>query len=388
MKSVYWRPKKISATATLGIGLFAVALLAVVELAPRFTGSQFLKEQQMATDIATQCREHVLALRKSQGLSVNQLFDPHRTGVVGTAMSPITSKPANLESKQISLHPQFPAAVVQMLVEAGVSQGDTVAIGWTGSFPGLNISLAAAVEALDLQPVIIASVTASQYGANEPKLTWLDMESSLRGAGLLRSQSLAATVGGPADCGVGMGEKAHKLVREATSRNNVPLINAGRLSKSIDTRMELQTQNQSHIAAYINVGGGVASSGGTDSIFNSGVTSKLPSEPGPDCVMQRFSEQGTPVINLAYPQSLAKKFGLSQSPDAWQTASLTNKTLASRSKPNRIAALLCLAVICGVLRSCVLSDLGSRTWTYVKGLLRGKPALRAVGQEDGPQLMA
>lgn len=383
MKSVYWRPKKISASATLWIGLFAVALLAVVELAPRFKKAAFVEEQQKATEIAARCHEHIRALRDSKGMKVNTLFDPKRTGLVGTAMSPITSKPGNLESKQISLHPQFPAAVVQMLADAGVSPGDTVAIGWTGSLPGLNIALASAVEALDLQPLIIASVTASQYGANEPELTWLDMEASLRKAALVSSQSMAATVGGPADCGVGMGEEAHELVRRATNRNDVQLINARRLSKSIDARMQLQSLTENRIAAYINVGGGVASSGGSDSIFHSGVTKVLPEEGGPDCVMQRFSATGTPVINLAFPQSLAKKFGLTESRDAWQTASLT-----SQNKPSRIASLLCLLAIYGVLHSCVLSDLGSRTWTYVKALLRGKPALRAVGQDDGPQLMA
>ena len=250
MKSVYWRPKKVSASSTLAVGVFAALLLAAVELIPRYTKSTFDQEQQVANKIAADCRAHVRELRKSLGLNVNGLFDPQKTGLVGTAMSPITSKPANLDSKQISLHPQFPAAVVQMLVDAGVTPGDTVAIGWTGSFPGLNISLAAAVEALDLQPRIIASVTASQYGANEPQLTWLDMETSLRDGGLLRSRSMAATVGGPADCGAGMSEETHKYVREATARNGVELFRANRLSESLSH--ECACKHKSNLAIESN----------------------------------------------------------------------------------------------------------------------------------------
>ena len=88
------RSGESSQLANVAIGVFAVLALAAVELVPRYTKSAFDEEQVMANEIAVQCRAHVRELRKSRGLRVNGLFDPQKTGLVGSAMSPITSKPA------------------------------------------------------------------------------------------------------------------------------------------------------------------------------------------------------------------------------------------------------------------------------------------------------
>ena len=101
MKSVYWRPKKVTSRATLMIGVFALAALLFVELMPRLKGSEQEKQQRKAMELASRCRTHILQLREQKGLELNKLFDPGATGLVGTAMSPITSKPGNLDSKQL-----------------------------------------------------------------------------------------------------------------------------------------------------------------------------------------------------------------------------------------------------------------------------------------------
>ena len=383
MKSVYWRPKKVAASTTLYIGLFALVLLAIIELLPRFATPEFAAEKLAANQHAQLCRYKIREARESHGLKINTLFDPTESGLIGTAMTSITSKPANLEAKQISLHPQFPAAIVQMLRDAGVRNGDTVAVGWTGSFPALNIALSSAIESLELRPIAVASVTASQYGANEAELTWLDMESALFDAGLLGFRSQSATIGGPADCGKGMSKASRNLAKDAIARNGVSALNAKHLAQSIERRMKVVSRNAKDrpIAAYINVGGGVASCGGSDCVFRSGLNVDVTTEAAPDCVMQRFAASGTPTIHLAHPRTLAGRLHFTDH----QTAAMVSP---STSRPNPWLAAAAFLIVCVVLRGFVLQDFGNQLTQALIRKFKREPEFRTVGQVNGPQLMA
>jgi poly-gamma-glutamate system protein len=386
MKSVYWRPQKMAATTTLAIGLGALVALALVEMLPRLSMSSYHDEQVRANQLAELCRERIAQARKSKGLPIHAKFDPLRSGLIGTVMTSITSKPANLRAKQLSLHPQFPALIVQMLKEAGVRNGDTVAVGWTGSFPAFNVALAAAMETMQLRPIIISSVTASQYGANEPEFVWLDMERELHTAGLIGFRTQAATIGGPGDCGKGMSQQSLDDARAAMRRNDVEFLATRRLSESIDKRMSwLQASSDGQpITAYVNVGGGVASCGGEKADFETGGNA-VAADPTVDCMMQRFSARGIPVVHLAHPHQFASRHGLSESTESWQSSTVTIR--ADRA-PSRILALLVLVLICLVLQAFVLKDVGYQLARDVMMILRRRPTLRIVGQKDGPQLMA
>ena len=71
-----------------------------------------------------------------------------------------------------------------------------MAVSFSGSFPALNIAVLSAARVLDLHPVIISSVGSSMYGANQPEMTWLDMERILADKGLFPYRSNAASLGG------------------------------------------------------------------------------------------------------------------------------------------------------------------------------------------------
>lgn len=386
MKAVYWRPQKMPAKTTFWIGIVAIAALIGVELLPRITTPNYANEKLAAIQLGERCRAEIRDLRQARGLPINKQFDPYRTGLVGTAMSSITSKPADIRAKQLSLHPQFPAAVVQMLKDAGVQAGDTVAVGWTGSYPALNLALATAMETLDLRPLIVGSVMASQYGANETDLVWLDMEQALAEANLINFRTGVATVGGSADCGKGMADQSLADVRAAMQRNRVEKLSVSLLSESIDRRMRwLESKSADEpIAAYVNVGGGVASCGGDKGVFEAGLSS-VTSGPTVDCVMQRFYERGTPVIQLAKAKDLAAQFGFTASADSWQS---TQVAMRSSATPNRIVALVTLVLLWSLLQAFILKDTGYQLMRDALRLVRNRPSLRVVGQEDGPQLMA
>ena len=97
------------------------------------------------------------------------------------------------------MNPNFAAVVVEWLKELGVKSGDVVAVGASGSFPAMNIAVYAALHELGIEPIIISSTAASQWGANEPSFTWLDMEAVLRKSDVFPYKSVAASLGGVGD---------------------------------------------------------------------------------------------------------------------------------------------------------------------------------------------
>ena len=202
--------------------------------------------------------------RLRRDLAIDPQFDPMRCGLIGEPMSLVTTRPGELRAKQTSCNPNFAAAIVELLDQAGVRPGDTVAIGWSGSFPAMNLAVCAAVETMELRPIVLASATSSQYGANHPDFFWLDMESSLRQRGLLSLRSSAVSLGGAADRGLGLSPEAIECIEAAIARNEIPLMRSETREEAVQQRMDrfAELAGDQEIKAYINVGGGVASTGG------------------------------------------------------------------------------------------------------------------------------
>src|SRR5210317_1920655 len=102
-----------------------------------------------------------------------------------------------------------------MLKEVRLKENDVVAVAFTGSFPGLNIAVLAALQTLNLYPLIITSIGASNWGANDPYFTWLDMERELYNAQIFKYRSIAASIGGGLDRGRGLSPEGRKLIKDA-----------------------------------------------------------------------------------------------------------------------------------------------------------------------------
>ncbi len=307
-----WGPKPVPTWLLVilaGISLGAAALAmdargSVGEVGPRGRSAASL----MAAGI-----ERIAAARpaRGQGLSAG---DVNRTGLVGLAESPITSSVGVLTAKRTATNPNWAAVVTDLLSDAGVRPGDTVAAGFSGSFPGLNLATVAAAQAMQVRLLVITAVAASNWGANDPAFTWLDMESVLTPAGL-RVDSLGASIGGVADAGVDLPPGGPRLLLAAIRRNGVPLIEGGSLAARVDGRMSLYTQAAGgrRIAAFVNVGGAQANLGGCDESFlvTSGLLHALPPCPGGrQGVAHRFLAAGVPVISLLNVRDLAVRYGL------------------------------------------------------------------------------
>ena len=346
MKRIYWRPRAVSRPALLLIALISIAGLLMVERWKVKEEQPYFEEKIKAANLAADAFEVIREERVKLGPPIDPVNDPAETGIIGLAMSPVTSVLGHLSAKQTSTNPNFAAVIVEMLKEAGVQQGDVVAVGVSGSFPALNICTYAALEALGARPLVISSASASQWGANVPPLMWPDMEHLLRDQKrvddegkelppVFNIKSIACSIGGNNDEGEGLTEEGLKLVQATIERNGLTRLNvelpenvkdlppveqaAARMRANIDLRMDMYRDKAKGrpIAAYINVGGGTVSVGKDvgKKMFKSGLNLRPPRDVREiDGVMARFSNDGVPVIHMIRINTLANKFGLPLEP--------------------------------------------------------------------------
>lgn len=201
--------------------------------------------------------------RMEESIFIDIENDPNETGLVGSPFSLITTDEGDLDSKLTTLDPNFSAVIVELMYQLRLKAGDTVAVLMTGSMPGANIAVLTACKALDIVPVTITSVGASQWGANQVDFTWLDMESILYDNGIISSTSIAASIGGRNDMGRLLSPSGRKIIIDNISSCGIPLIRKERLAENIQNRMEIFASIRpiGSFDAVVNVGGGVASLG-------------------------------------------------------------------------------------------------------------------------------
>jgi poly-gamma-glutamate system protein len=261
-------------------------------------------------------REH----RGLEGASLDLVNDPAGTGLIGPEISLITNAAGDLDAKLTSLNPNFAAVLVGYFRQAGLDAGDPVAVAVSGSFPGMNICLFAAMETMDLRPVVITSVGASNWGANSPDFTWLDMETLFFEKGIFNTRSEAATFGGGNDMGRGMSPAGRRLLRESIDRNGITYLPSDNIEDAINKRMVLYEEKSQGRAfrMFVNVGGGVASVGNrhNKTLLPEGLNFRLKAHNWPrKGTLILFADKGVPVVHLLRITNLARENGLPLAPD-------------------------------------------------------------------------
>ena len=314
-----WMNGRPSRGTMVGLALFALVLLALTAAAKKPARQPWFDDKLHAAQIASLAQFSVKERLQSLGIPIDPRNDPNATALIGEQFTQITTDRGVLPSKLTATNPNFAAAVVDILHRAKLRRGDRVAIGLTGSMPGLNIACLAACEALGLEPIVITSVGSSMWGANRPQLTWLDMEALLAEKGVLHARSVAASLGGGSDNGRGLSPEGRRLLRDAITRSGAELIEEDDLEASIEKRMEVfdRFNKEKPIRAYVNVGGGLASLGGTQNarLIPPGLSKNLGLKNYPvRGVINRMAERGLPVIQLLQVEQLAKKYELPETP--------------------------------------------------------------------------
>ncbi len=315
MIGIYWRPQRVSRTAVALVAIVAMVGMFLVETFPSTRRADDFDEKVRAARIAASAMATLREERVARGYPIDPDADPHGSGMIGVLSSPITSTSGSLPSKQVSTNPSFAALMVHFLREAGVRRGDRVAVGLSGSFPAMNTATYAAFAALELEPVIVSSAAASEWGANLMNFGWVDMEAVLRERGHFPYRTVAGSLGGLEDRGVGMSRVGQSLLRSMLERHEIPVLEGEDVGEAIDARMRLfdAAVGAAPIRAYVNVGGGTASVGGRRgrAVFKPGVNHPgRPFTDEGDSVMLRFTQRGVPVVHVNQVGMLAATYGL------------------------------------------------------------------------------
>ena len=271
-----------------------------------------------AAEIAKTAFDHIAKVREDRGLSFCEK-DVGKTGLIGLQTSIITTNRGYLRGKRATLNPNYAALIIDWLLQLKLRPGDQVALAITGSCPALNICVYAALGAMQIKPTIIASIGSSNWGANDPKFCWLDMEKSLFDAKLVPFRAHLYSIGGNGDCGGNLTKEGADWALFKIKDSNLPFLECDSSAKSVQMRMDFYQSffGDKKIKLFINVGGGVASvSRREKKLLKPGLNFKPAhaEKELSDSVMQRLSAQNIPSIHLNNVTGLADKyrFGLSE----------------------------------------------------------------------------
>ena len=247
------------------------------------------------------------------GIPMEAALDPNRTCLIGPQMGPLFTSLGQLEAKRTTLSPDVAGLMVHLLQAAGVSAGDTVAVGASGSFPGMWLATLSAIRALSAHPVTILSLGASSYGASRIELHLLELHQLLAGEGVLSSPPAAVSLGGGQDVGLGLEPEVRQALRLQVAEAEIPFLEEPDLPTNVGRRMGMYGNPD----AFVNIGGAHANLGSSPLVLevppglNTSVELPAPQDRG---VLFEMAAGGIPVIHLLHIRGLALRHGLAWDP--------------------------------------------------------------------------
>lgn len=282
-------------------------------------GPKLSQEMSEASRLMARATAAVRDCRSAHGIAVDPAADPNGTGLIGLETSEITTSLGSLEAKRTTTNPNFAGLVVGLLREAGVREGDAVAVGASSSFPALIIATLCALEAVGAEPLVISSLGSSEWGANIPEFTWTDMEECLRDAGVLDVRTIARTVGGEEDVGRDMSPSGRSFLASSIRAGDVPFLWESDLARNVEARMRLYSEAAAErpVKVFVNIGGSWANIGRSAEVLKlrPGLASDVfvppPAERG---VLQAMAERHVPVIHLLNINGICERYGLPWDP--------------------------------------------------------------------------
>lgn len=369
MKKLLWRPSKVSWQIHVVIAICAVIGLIFVEVLKTNVKQPYYKDKIRAAQFMKSGMDILKKYRVKHFGPIDKKIDPAQSGLIGILSSPITSKEGDFDAKLTTINPNWAAVMVHLLKRANVKSGNTVAVSFSGSFPVINIAVLSAAKAMNLNAIIISSVSASTWGANIPEFTWLDMERELNTKGLFFHRTKAASLGGVKDSGIGMTKAGKVLIKEIIRRHGISLLDFDNIKDDIESRMEIyrNSAGENPIAAYINVGGGITAFGSLigKRMYRAGLNQRPPYNAIQiDSVMSRFARERVPIIYMTQIKKLAKKYGLPVTPTKMPKVGVGK--IYSQPEYNRVLVLLTLIILLVLLYLFIRMGFGYRIFATAK----------------------
>jgi poly-gamma-glutamate system protein len=279
----------------------------------------FRQEMIHASTVMEEATEAIREFRVDKGLLIDSSTDINETGLIGIEHSKITTSTGSLESKRTSINPNFAGLVVRLLRECDVQKGDAVAVSASGSFPALIIATLSALKALNVQPLWMSSLGASQWGANHPQFHWLHIWQFLNRSGFFSTPPIALSLGGEGDAGEDMEKEGRLLLLKDIRDSGLPFLNEPDLVRNVALRMTMfeKASKGSEIKVLINIGGSWSNMGIDSMVLHvkpglNRIENFPP--PGRRGVIYAMAAKGIPVIHLLYVRGLTQRYGMPWDP--------------------------------------------------------------------------
>jgi len=317
MSHISFKPQKRQTPFLLFI--LSLVFFILAKSLPSWEANAVIEKMKEASWIMSQATSVLRECRKDKPLSIDPSSDINRTGLIGTRLSPITTSLGNLEAKRTTTNPNFAGLVVYLLKEAGVEEGDTIAVGASSSFPALIVAVLSASKAMDLNPLIIASLGASQWGANLPDFHWLHMQDCLWNNGVFAYIPVGISLGGKQDRGEDMEEQGRRLLMKAIEGSGIPVVEETGLEPTVEAKMRLYSKaaGEKPIKAFVNIGGSWSNLGTDREVLSlkPGLVRfhRIPPKENRGILFE-MGARDVPVIHLLFIRGLVERYGLAWDP--------------------------------------------------------------------------
>lgn len=254
-----FRPYILRKEVLVGLAIFNILLVYSSFFSNKVVYTEDYQEKINAAKFMRDALDLTYSMNKEK---TNFEIDPFKSGIIGLETSSMTTKPGFIKSKQSTTNPNFAALIIELFNDVGILDGDTIAVSFTGSFPGANIALLSACKIKNVYPVIVSSIGSSSYGANTLSMTWLDIEEYLNEKGIFDYQSLAVSLGGDNDKAEELSTQSVVLMENRILRNKRFIYHED-VRYSIDERLQIYDsfRNIDEYSAYVSIGGGAVSLG-------------------------------------------------------------------------------------------------------------------------------
>ena len=236
--------------------------------------------------------------------------------LVGPKTSIIQTTNGSIQSKLSTLNPDFASMIVEMFIELDLDSNSIISLSYTGSYPGANIAVLSALEAMNIRALIISSCGSSQWGATNPNMTWIDIESHLFKSNFFRNKSHLASIGGGDDFGSQLTLEGKKACESSIYKNKLEPFYIDSQEDNVNFRMKYFNKNDiDEVDLFINVGGGIFTVGDSlkrsqipfGIIYSDDIVVDLDIN---KTVLESFLDKSVPVININHIESLTHLYGL------------------------------------------------------------------------------
>ncbi|MEA1876594.1 MAG: poly-gamma-glutamate system protein [Bacteroidota bacterium] len=316
---MWTRPDIAKSNKTLIItGIICAVILTGFVLAESFIPKKTDAEKELAIRYMSEMIDAVSDYCRENDIKTEKAADPLETGLIGYEWTAMTTTIGHLEAKRTTLNPVFASLMVTLLREADVETGDIIALGCSGSFPGLLLACLAGAKAMELNCKSIISLGASSFGANRPELTILDIYQILIDNELITDRLVGVSLGGEGDTGQEWDRDIREKLLQKILLSDIPFIREEDLMKNVSQRAELFGFNTDLVPkVFINAGGATANIGISPSILHlkPGVIQaiKLP-PPEQQGVLHYALRRNIPVIHLLFIKGLILEYALPWDP--------------------------------------------------------------------------